>query len=174
MCALLIYAFCWSSPKDVSVPITFLYWEGQIPSTIAAIAQRADPERINTNMKAQEGQRYYSNNFIFSNMSPYIESTLMFGALAFGAPHLLAWNFIFPTPVERIIWRATSLYCTFAGVIMFGLSIRRTIFVPGVAGTMGIYILARLFLIVEMFRTLLFLPPSAYVATWTANVPMFG
>jgi hypothetical protein len=34
-----------------------------------------------------------------------------------------------------------------------------------------IYILARLFLIVELFRCLFFLPPSAFVATWVSSVP---
>jgi hypothetical protein len=35
----------------------------------------------------------------------------------------------------------------------------------------SLYVAARLFLLVEIFRTLLFLPPSAYVSTWAANVP---
>jgi hypothetical protein len=33
------------------------------------------------------------------------------------------------------------------------------------------YVLARLFMIVETFRALFFLPPSAYIATWASNVP---
>jgi hypothetical protein len=33
------------------------------------------------------------------------------------------------------------------------------------------YVVARLFMIVETFRTLFFLPPSAYIATWASNVP---
>ena len=36
---------------------------------------------------------------------------------------------------------------------------------------MTLYILARLFLMVEIFRTLCFLPPEAYVATWASNIP---
>jgi hypothetical protein len=34
-----------------------------------------------------------------------------------------------------------------------------------------VYVLARLFLIVEMFRTLCFLPPNAYMSTWATNIP---
>jgi hypothetical protein len=34
-----------------------------------------------------------------------------------------------------------------------------------------VYILARLFLIVELFRCLFFLPPSAFVSTWVSSVP---
>jgi hypothetical protein len=33
------------------------------------------------------------------------------------------------------------------------------------------YALARLFILVEIFRTICFLPTDAYVATWTSNIP---
>jgi len=36
------------------------------------------------------------------------------------------------------------------------------------------YILARLFLLVEIFRTLGFLPPDAFVDTWSGSLPHFG
>lgn len=34
-----------------------------------------------------------------------------------------------------------------------------------------LYVLLRAFLIIENLRTLCFLPPSAYITTWAANVP---
>ncbi|PWY85100.1 hypothetical protein BO83DRAFT_442474 [Aspergillus eucalypticola CBS 122712] len=34
-----------------------------------------------------------------------------------------------------------------------------------------VYIMARLFIIVEMFRTLAFLPSAAYIATWSSEIP---
>jgi hypothetical protein len=33
------------------------------------------------------------------------------------------------------------------------------------------YILARLYLLVETFRTLVFLPPDAFISTWVSNIP---
>ncbi|GAQ44603.1 hypothetical protein AtubIFM61612_007691 [Aspergillus tubingensis] len=36
------------------------------------------------------------------------------------------------------------------------------------------YIVARLFIVVEMFRTLAFLPTGAYVATWSSDIPSIG
>jgi len=33
------------------------------------------------------------------------------------------------------------------------------------------YFIARLFLLVEVFRMLCFLPPDAYISTWAANIP---
>ena len=35
----------------------------------------------------------------------------------------------------------------------------------------SLYLLARLYLLVEVFRTLCFLPPDAYISTWAANIP---
>jgi hypothetical protein len=37
-----------------------------------------------------------------------------------------------------------------------------------------VYITARLVLLVETFRTLFFLPPLAFVSTWTADIPHFS
>jgi len=34
-----------------------------------------------------------------------------------------------------------------------------------------LYVMARLFLLVEIFRTLCFLPSDAYISTWTTNIP---
>ena len=46
---------------------------------------------------------------------------------------------------------------------------RRYVFVSS-----GIYAVARLFILVELFRTLCFLPAYAYVSTWTTNIPHAG
>ena len=43
-----------------------------------------------------------------------------------------------------------------------------------VGGFLVPYILARLFLLVEIFRTLGFLPPHAFVDTWSGSLPHFG
>jgi len=37
-----------------------------------------------------------------------------------------------------------------------------------------LYILARLFILVEIFRSLCFLPPDTWVATWATNIPHIG
>ena len=114
----------------------------------------------------------------------YFAVGMMFGGLTFGSIHLAAWNFHFPSVTERVLWRASSLFVTC--VLPF-------LFLPTVFGTRfdiprfcflalqdlglalsSLYTAARLFLLVETFRTLLFLPPDAYVATWAKNVPHFS
>ena len=180
VCALLIYACYWSSPKDVSVPITFLQWEGPIPIKIAEVI------RIDGSPNIRIDKTAFSNDTARKPKSDLDFFTLLLGVLFFGGPHLLAWNFAFPTPVERTIWRAASLYCSMFGIILVMIYLIGKLF-PSISEkqldnvmaflavpTMATYALARLFLIAEMFRTLFFLPPSAYIATWTANAPMFG
>lgn len=179
VCALIIYACYWSSPKDVSVPVTFLQWEGPIPSTITEIiteaVKKADSDRFKFSTGVEIGQYPISNGF--SNKSVLGSLAVFLGASVFGAPHLLAWNLAFPTPAERIIWRAASLYCSVAGLFIAAnayMNLRKSLENVFLSTALVTYILARLFLIVEMFRTLLFLPPDAYIATWTSSVPMFG
>jgi hypothetical protein len=36
---------------------------------------------------------------------------------------------------------------------------------------MVLYIVSRMFLIVEIFRTLFFLPSKVYISTWSSSVP---
>jgi hypothetical protein len=43
-----------------------------------------------------------------------------------------------------------------------------------VGGFLVPYILARLFLLVEVFRTLCFLPPDVFVDTWSGSFPHIG
>ncbi|KFZ19144.1 hypothetical protein V502_03814 [Pseudogymnoascus sp. VKM F-4520 (FW-2644)] len=191
VCALVIYAVYWSSPKDVPVPITFLQWAGPIPSTITAeFIKFADSDRIDRTSKAELGHRPFRNDFA-DKRKDVLSYTFIVGALFFGAPHLFAWNFTFPTPAERIMWRASSLYCSLFGLYMHFLLrdigillmphfpkslhtwLGKFIRLLGYVSLLA-YVLGRLFLIVEMFRTLFFLPPSAYIATWTSSVPTFG
>ncbi|BCS04943.1 uncharacterized protein AKAW2_80744S [Aspergillus luchuensis] len=48
-----------------------------------------------------------------------------------------------------------------------------SLLICGIAGVLA-YIVARLFIVVEMFRTLAFLPQDAYVATWSSEIPNIG
>lgn len=43
---------------------------------------------------------------------------LIFTCLVFGACHLLAWNYSFPSSVERILWRIMSICCTIIPLIV--------------------------------------------------------
>jgi hypothetical protein len=111
---------------------------------------------------------------------------LAIGGIILGVFHLLAWNFTFPTEVERTIWQISTLFATFFPVAaamvngavyeIFPLFTGRSYSLSArspytwvLFGSVGIYVLARLFLIVESFRSLYYLPPQAFSSTWTGD-----
>ncbi|OQD91633.1 hypothetical protein PENSOL_c051G08202 [Penicillium solitum] len=108
---------------------------------------------------------------------------------AFGATHCIAWNFEFPTAVERLLWRLSSVVTAVALPIAylisdpFWLKVFKLETQPRILElvegsllilTVVVFILARLFITVEVFRSLAFLPPGAFIGTWTANIPHVG
>ncbi len=110
------------------------------------------------------------------------------GGIIFGGIHCLAWNFQFPTPTELVIWRVCSVLTTclpLAAVVPIAIWVRKHSWVlnmrvardGGVLGPLIVvgfifpYILARLIIMVEVFRTLFYLPPEAYIETWSGAWP---
>lgn len=116
----------------------------------------------------------------------------VFGGIVFGGLHCLAWNFDFPTPMEKTLWHVCSvMIVTLPAAAIIPLSAwmllnprdnspkegwARTV----VAGLILVglilpyYIVARLFILFEVFRTLLYLPPEAHIETWSGVFPHWG
>ena len=95
---------------------------------------------------------------------------MAFGATLFGGIHIGAWNFEFPSQAELIFWRCASVFSAAYGITFIIISSVPKISVIFMS-MWTLYIMARLFLLVEIFRTLCFLPPDAYISTWTTNIP---
>jgi hypothetical protein len=98
--------------------------------------------------------------------------------------HLLAWNYEFPTPVERRLWQASaivtlatlplnSLLSFIATKAWFG-SYFSFVFAVVTSISVNIFVAARLFILVEVVRSLAFQPPETFRTTWAANVPHVG
>ena len=121
------------------------------------------------------------------------------GGTVFGGFHCFAWNFHFPTPVEALAWRICSILTTvlplaYAPVtacldwLLVPVLIRANVsrWVRNLVGKdldkarygdfflNSSYILARLFLMIEIFRSLCFLPPEAFIDTWSGAFPHWG
>lgn len=194
-CALLIYILNWSKPKGVSIPFTILSYEGPIPTPLLEFMNK-DLDRssmlniiLNKPSASLTSGAPIPNDTIYP--SPDEEEAWLigfeFGSIVFGCIHVAAWNFTFPTHLEQILWWSTSIWCTvfvliytlipYCGMICCG-DFRR-IATPrklawGAAPLFFLYALARCFLMVEIFRSLCFLPPDAFIATVMENVPYFG
>lgn len=199
-CAVVIYGLNWERPKGVQVPYTLLKYQGDIPAPVlqhlrsdmyqSALAKFV--EVILGGIGISDARREtpgapLRNHVSYSTTSPteapspatyYDFNGLLIGSIIFGNIHITAWNFAFATSTERMIWRVTSIYCTTSGALVFYMlgffpgGLLQIIFDRVIQLICFGYVVARLFMIVETFRTLFFLPPSAYIATWaSSNVP---
>ncbi|KAJ5816846.1 hypothetical protein N7447_009079 [Penicillium robsamsonii] len=113
----------------------------------------------------------------------------LFALVLFGATHCIAWNFEFPTAPEKLFWRLSSVVTAVA--MPFAYLIDRILYSsflkvfkiesqPKILELVEkflmvlivvVFILARLFITVEVVRSLAFLPPGAFIGSWTANIP---
>jgi hypothetical protein len=189
-CAILIYILSWKKPKSVRTPITILTFEGEIPHNVMSligVKARDDYEAVTLIRIGGNFQRgsHIPNHLIYDPRPDYGHEldfmAILFGTVLLGGIHVAAWDFEFPTYAEQIAWRCSSMICTFAlsaghffviivdNVLRNGIDewLHKSLVVVAIV----LYLFARLFLLVELFRTLCFLPPSAYVATWAANIP---
>jgi hypothetical protein len=192
VCAIITYALNWSKPKGVQVPCTLLQYRNEIPDRICALfVERGDGGTglmilgdFFTRDKQKPGGPLSNHSNVHFHNSNFWGSLV--AATVFGVLHLTAWNFIFPTRTEKILWRVASLLCT--SPLLWMLSLMMIDWVVGSRKELPLrrlddfyttfyflfiilYIFARLFLIVEIFRTLCFLPPDAYTGTWATDIP---
>ena len=105
----------------------------------------------------------------------------------FGSIHCAAWTFAFPTPLEQTLWRISCLLILIMpsmGALLYASithearaksqednKTNRWLLVLGYVAV-PVYFVARAYLVVEVFRSLAYLPPSAFVATaWPGWLP---
>ncbi|KAG6363084.1 hypothetical protein INS49_008179 [Diaporthe citri] len=105
VCALFTYALQWSCPKDVGVPIT---------TQALRPASREDILAMGREGRA----RWWWGGMFTSYTIPYMctphdsanhDVGTLLGLAIFGAFHLIAWAFAFPTGGERLAWRIASI-----------------------------------------------------------------
>jgi hypothetical protein len=114
------------------------------------------------------------------------------GAVILGACHCIAWNFEYPTPIERTLWRVATVIITTLMPLFYlsmgGLQALLELHHPQFRETASawaifmvlawvpfiIYGLARLYLLGAAIRDLFYLAPEAYITTWSVVFPHFG
>ena len=110
----------------------------------------------------------------------------VFGSLAtftFGLIHLAAWNFEFPSALERTAWRYSAVVLVCIPLCMSLMAAVRSSFGPFnllvsclfmtiFVGLALAYVASRILLVVIMLTTLRNLPPSAYkTIPWAEVIP---
>lgn len=110
------------------------------------------------------------------------------GGLIFGAFHCFAWNFVFPTLIERTLWRVSSLFTSASVPLFYAIWYIVNVFTvdrpdrhwPWRARALLLrpffllYLVCRLVILVEAVRSLFFLPQAAFISTWSVNIPHLG
>lgn len=178
--AVIAYAAWWEKPQDCSVPVVITCSEATLrglqPLEHAGIAgtyleflwagRRWIGILIDDDGESHPLQTGYH---IFFPCCPII----------FGAIHVASWNFTLPSVCELWMWRASSLFC---------LAYIPLIFLPYFFGWLAdwprsittalvvcvsiLYLVVRLYMIIEIFISLRVLPHSAYDSIqWSSFVP---
>ena len=179
-------------PKTVDVPITLMKFEGHIPleqETFHVLHNRVYqsyvPGLFVPGAGLLERVEIMGSNIPNDALSDFsivcLDIGISIGGVIFGAIYIAAWNLSFPTPIEQTLWRVKSIISTVLLPIMYiPLAVNEYIIRGDVPHMLikiwdiifgSLYVLARAFLLVEIFRTLFYLPEDAYVTTWSSNFP---
>ena len=202
-CAIVTYILLWHKPQDVKVPIYI-----DIPTTldrkqIIKLAARAPVATLlirdfwlhGVSIRAQADNIFPWTPGIRLRL-PFTKDDVLVspvvlgiggGGVLFGAVHFVAWNFTFPTPVERLLWRIScTILVTFPlmGTFNYWLKqhaakkggrldtkVNRSVMPLTIIFTLA-YLLARLYLLVEVFRSLAYPEPSVFKEVdWPTAIP---
>ncbi|EQK99052.1 hypothetical protein G6O67_000721 [Ophiocordyceps sinensis] len=181
-CAFIIYLSEWSKPKDVGAPF---YMDADAlvsPDAFARIAEAAPISFL-------QGRRYYIPQSVLHQVvegkyqKKHIDRVMIFTSILsimlFGGLHLIAWNLEFPSRVEKVFWRASALTMAIAPTVSALLVLLESVCVHRtdrcarwtVTALGPLLLSARVFIIVESYWSLYFLPPEAFYSTWARNAP---
>jgi hypothetical protein len=175
VCAILIYIGNWKKPQGFETPITLLDYD-VIPLEILHVLEESrNDTQYGILTRIMPGS-------ITDAQVPYFLSMVMVGAGIFRGIHVAAWNFKFPTDTEQLLWRIASVYSP-VGLLVLLLPLYQystgMVITPlpqylmdmVIILTIFLYVVSRLFLLVEIFWSLCFLPPDAYVTTFASTLP---
>ncbi|RFU79563.1 hypothetical protein TARUN_2672 [Trichoderma arundinaceum] len=190
VCAVIIYGLYWKKPQRICATETILQYPQDIPGEVLqALQEKHADDRflaelflVRKHVPLPGSRISIASSKRIGSKALLVVSTGTVGAAIFGGIHAAAWNFAFPSTAEKVLWRCASIYsavspfyCLLHFAVASGAKSRRkstdllSILILPLLG--GLYVAARLFVLIEVVRTLCFLPPDAFVATWTSNIP---
>jgi hypothetical protein len=149
--------------------------------TLAANALRglSTPQRPPPDPFRTDGMFLNPGTAVIRTKKNYDSITMAICPFFYGLIHLFAWNEHFPTPVEGLLWRVSSVVIVCSGLVMTSsgkfssylarfkgnyaaLFLRLMLWLVITFLIPIAYVLASGFLVVESFRQLFFLEPSVY------------
>jgi hypothetical protein len=161
VCATVIYIALWEKPFDVQMPVVLQ-------------ANCSTPERHHIDsVKLTYNSKFDKHSWV-----------VLAGfaiCLGFGAIHLGAWDFHFPSLAEQLLWRISSIACIMVPLLIFlfyryfSYDLRQSIGDIPFLVVAFLYLLSRVYMFVEMFVSLRAAPASVYqTPQWSQYFPSFG
>ncbi|PMD34475.1 hypothetical protein L207DRAFT_517611 [Hyaloscypha variabilis F] len=192
LCAIITYSFLIQKPQGVDTPARPIKVNKgvKLPPLDSWFPLRAFFYPLDEEIVIKKYLKTrVANDFVDDKMSVPYSLGMALGGIIFGAVHVAGWNLSFPSSVDQELWRISSILMTVLlpvsclPLIMLGFNDNSLDFLDALpwspVATVQVwgcifgafYIVTRLILLVETFRTLAFLPPDAFVSTWVSNVP---
>ena len=189
-CALLSYGAWWKKPQGCTSPIMITCSD----DAMSKIVNRSHVSYYYTKETWEEffwAGRHWLDSLGDTKINHRLTSIIV-GLVGlcpsiFGAIHVASWNIILPSDVELWMWRASSIYCLILGVtfvmitfvMIFGSSdfdkpeSWMKFFISWfILFVVVLYIIVRVYMIVEVFISLRALPPSAFESVqWSSFLP---
>ena len=198
VCAFCTYIISWNKPQDVQMPRYVRAERYATAEEIVALAKSGPAYIAGLSGGGEYAIPEHTIHWNFDGSHRQVEGGNLgwLGGvccgIVFGLLHCAAWNFHFPNPVERLLWRTSSII-TSSVPIIYGLRmlwnlglepfqegrrntkdwfkkfnrVAEDVLLPSVGLCfISLYILARLFLLVETVRSSFYLLPGTFRATW--------
>lgn len=182
-CAVGIYAFWWKKPQNCSAPITITCSDEAIDElSLSAYEGQIDhwDEFPWAGREFEGAGRAYWE--VYSTLTHYcILGLAALSLMIFGCVHLASWNSRLPSTIELWMWRGSSLYCViYAGLFAFNSVWERSAEMRAFYYALDqitdyglpVYVIIRIYMIVEVFISLRALPASAFQSVqWSSFLP---
>jgi hypothetical protein len=182
VCAFTAYLFSWSKPQDVKTPIP-IYINKQLSQEAKNRLWEMETSFVDVfqDVYTRKLENPLPNASFCSKkdemgVASCAALSLYIAACIFGSIHCIAWNFPFPTSVERTLWRCAGVTQSALPLLSFRLSfyvitLGDHIWTGMNQAFLVLYFFTRLVIFGEMFRSPFFLSPNGYVTTWANSVP---
>lgn len=186
-----IYVLLVYKPQDAMVPMYLMADAKPTRKQLLDIARKRSANTFGFQFSRGRAPFWIPDNSVHDTghryRDFYFDLGVGAGACLFGALHLLSWNQHFPTPTEKMVWRICLcfavgipplfLFMTWATLRITHMK-RQWLYWCHVSVLLVayillpvLYVLSRSFVLVEVFRSLAYLPSRTFIATFTAEIP---
>jgi hypothetical protein len=185
-CAAIIYLLEWCKAKDVGVP-HYIDTGTTVSAAAFSVVVESGPnvfmrKRIYTMPQSCVHQIFGDREREGKRIDKLIVLSCIGSTTIFGGIHLLAWHASFPNRAEQLLWRVaallvTAIPSTVALIVLTESTLYSTTNKTSAWSSIcfsPLYFGSRVFLIVESFRSLYYLPPNGFIATWATESPHIG